>query len=68
MSEDNRETKRLRTGDFVGSLDQGTTSTRFIIFNTAGEPVASHQVELVQKYPQSGYASSVPPNYKDLHR
>ncbi|KAK5994979.1 Glycerol kinase [Cladobotryum mycophilum] len=40
---------------FVGSIDQGTTSTRFIIFNKAGEPVASHQILLDQKYPQSGW-------------
>lgn len=39
---------------FVGSIDQGTTSSRFLIFNKAGEPVASHQLEFKQIYPQSG--------------
>jgi glycerol kinase len=39
---------------FIGSIDQGTTSTRFIIFNGMGEPVAQHQIEFTQKYPQSG--------------
>lgn len=39
---------------FVGSIDQGTTSTRFLIFNRDGEPVASHQIEFKQFYPQSG--------------
>jgi glycerol kinase len=39
---------------FIGSIDQGTTSTRFIIFNGIGQPVSSHQVEFTQKYPQSG--------------
>lgn len=39
---------------FVGSIDQGTTSTRFLIFNRAGEPVASHQVEFTQIYPHPG--------------
>ncbi|CAD0110140.1 unnamed protein product [Aureobasidium uvarum] len=29
--------------EFIGSIDQGTTSSRFLIFNKAGEPVASHQ-------------------------
>lgn len=39
---------------FIGSIDQGTTSSRFIIFNGEGNPVASHQVELENIYPQSG--------------
>ncbi|SPO04968.1 probable glycerol kinase (ATP:glycerol 3-phosphotransferase) [Cephalotrichum gorgonifer] len=30
---------------FVGSVDQGTTSSRFIIFNRAGEIVARRQIE-----------------------
>ncbi|KKY17296.1 putative glycerol [Diplodia seriata] len=30
---------------FVGAIDQGTTSSRFLIFNPSGELVASHQVE-----------------------
>lgn len=28
---------------FVGSIDQGTTSSRFLIFDRKGEPVADHQ-------------------------
>lgn len=40
---------------FVGSIDQGTTSTRFIIFNTFGEPVASHQVEFKNHHPHPGW-------------
>jgi hypothetical protein len=39
---------------FVGSIDQGTTSSRFLIFNKSGEPVASHQLEFKQIYPQPG--------------
>jgi glycerol kinase len=39
---------------FVGSIDQGTTSSRFLIFNKDGEPVASHQLEFKQIYPQPG--------------
>ncbi|KAL2854455.1 hypothetical protein BJY01DRAFT_30733 [Aspergillus pseudoustus] len=39
----------------VGSIDQGTTSTRFLIFNREGEPVASHQVEFKQIYPNPGW-------------
>lgn len=40
---------------FVGSIDQGTTSSRFLIFNRYGEPIASHQLEFKQIYPQPGY-------------
>jgi hypothetical protein len=39
---------------FVGSIDQGTTSSRFLIFNRDGEPVASHQIEFKQYYPNPG--------------
>lgn len=43
-----------QTEAFVGSIDQGTTSTRFLVFNREGEPVASHQVESTQIYPNPG--------------
>ena len=39
---------------FIGSVDQGTTSTRFLIFDGTGTPVASHQIEFKQMYPQPG--------------
>ena len=39
---------------FIGSIDQGTTSSRFLIFNKRGEPVASHQLEFKQIYPHPG--------------
>lgn len=41
---------------FIGSIDQGTTSTRFIIYDRHAKPVASHQVEFTQLYPEPGYA------------
>jgi len=40
---------------FVGSIDQGTTSSRFLIFDKAGEPVAIHQEEFSQIYPNPGW-------------
>lgn len=40
---------------FVGAIDQGTTSSRFLIFNEQGEPVASHQLEFPQYYPHPGW-------------
>jgi glycerol kinase len=39
---------------FIGSIDQGTTSSRFLIFNSQGEPVANHQIEFENMYPESG--------------
>lgn len=39
---------------FVGAIDQGTTSSRFLIFNRNGEVVALHQIEFKQLYPQPG--------------
>lgn len=39
---------------FIGSIDCGTTSSRFLIFNGQGIPVASHQIEFENIYPQSG--------------
>ena len=40
---------------YVGAIDQGTTSTRFIIFSHDGELVASEQLEHRQIYPQPGW-------------
>ncbi len=40
---------------FIASIDQGTTSTRCMIFNHAGEPVGMHQLEHEQIYPRPGW-------------
>ena len=40
---------------YVAAIDQGTTSTRCMIFNHAGEPVGSHQMEHEQIYPKPGW-------------
>ncbi|KXH69687.1 glycerol kinase [Colletotrichum salicis] len=47
--------EELKEHWFVGSIDQGTTSTRFLIFNGLGDPVASHQIEFENHYPHSGW-------------
>jgi glycerol kinase len=39
---------------FIGSLDCGTTSSRFLIFDSSGHPVASHQIEFTNLFPESG--------------
>lgn len=44
---------------FVGSIDQGTTSSRFLIFDKAGEPIAVHQEEFTQIYPNPGSVFAV---------
>ncbi len=41
--------------NFVGSIDQGTTSTRFIIWDRAGRAVACEQLEHAQIMPRPGY-------------
>ncbi|CEG66889.1 Putative Glycerol kinase [Rhizopus microsporus] len=45
---------------FIGSIDQGTTSTRFVIFNEHGSLVTFHQIELQQHYPQPGWLEHDP--------
>lgn len=50
----NQDLKKLENW-YIGSIDQGTTSTRFLIFNGLGVPVASHQIEFRQMYPHSGF-------------
>lgn len=42
------------SSEFIGAIDQGTTSSRFLIFNRTGEPIAQHQEEFKQIYPNSG--------------
>jgi glycerol kinase len=46
--------------DFVAAIDQGTTSTRCMIFNHSGEPVGVHQLEHEQIYPKPGWVEHDP--------
>lgn len=41
--------------DYIGAIDQGTTSSRFMIFNRAGEILSSAQEEHEQIYPKPGW-------------
>jgi glycerol kinase len=45
---------------YVGALDQGTTSTRFMVFDHSGEVVAAHQEEHTQIFPQPGWVEHDP--------
>ncbi|KAI8339056.1 glycerol kinase [Chlamydoabsidia padenii] len=44
----------------IGALDQGTTSTRFVLFNETGEIVTYHQIEFEQHYPHPGWVEHDP--------
>jgi glycerol kinase len=46
--------------DFVGAVDQGTTSTRFMIFDHDGAEVAKHQLEHEQILPRAGWVEHNP--------
>lgn len=41
--------------DLIMALDQGTTSTRAVVFNRAGAAIASHSVALKQYFPKPGW-------------
>ncbi|XP_074574679.1 glycerol kinase-like [Curcuma longa] len=45
---------------FIGAIDQGTTSTRFIIYDRDVKPVACHQMEFTQFYPETGWVEQDP--------
>ncbi len=45
---------------YVGAVDQGTTSTRFMIFDHSGQVVGLHQLEHEQIYPKPGWVEHDP--------
>ncbi len=45
---------------YVAAIDQGTTSTRCMLFNHAGAPVGSYQLEHTQIYPKPGWVEHDP--------
>lgn len=45
---------------YIGAIDQGTTSTRFIIFDRTGRIISSAQREHRQIYPQPGWVEHDP--------
>jgi glycerol kinase len=46
--------------DYVAAIDQGTTSTRFMIFDHGGNEVGKHQLEHKQILPQAGWVEHNP--------
>src|SRR5215213_8472279 len=45
---------------YVGALDQGTTSTRFMVFDASGAEVALRQIEHAQIMPKPGWVEHDP--------
>src|SRR5262245_40331341 len=48
------------SGEFILALDQGTTSSRAIIFDGSGRPIAIAQEEFEQLYPRPGWVEHRP--------
>ncbi|WP_346618403.1 glycerol kinase GlpK [Blastococcus montanus] len=46
--------------DFIGAVDQGTTSTRFMVFDHGGQEVGRYQLEHEQFMPQAGWVEHNP--------
>ncbi len=46
--------------EYVGAVDQGTTSTRFMVFDHSGNEVGRHQLEHEQILPQAGWVEHDP--------
>lgn len=51
---------------YILSLDQGTTSSRAILFNKKGEIVHSAQKEFTQHFPKPGWVSITRKKFGDL--
>ena len=46
--------------NFIISIDQGTTSSRSILFNLKGKPIYSSQKEFTQYFPRNGWVEHNP--------
>lgn len=56
----NMSSNNSQKQDFIGAIDQGTSSTRFLIFDTKGQIVASHQCEYQNEYVKAGWVEKDP--------
>jgi glycerol kinase len=45
---------------YLLAIDQGTTSSRAIVFNELAEPLSLHQIDLPQTYPHDGWVEQDP--------
>ena len=46
--------------DYILAIDQGTSSSRAIIFDSEGNPAESAQEEFCQYFPESGWVEHDP--------
>src|SRR5215510_6417259 len=56
----NRHQEGASVADFVAAIDQGTTSTRCMIFDHDGAEVGRHQLEHEQIMPRAGWVEHNP--------
>jgi glycerol kinase len=47
-------------GPLIGAIDQGTSSSRFMVFTSSGNLVTFHQVPVVTTNPHQGWAEQDP--------
>ena len=52
----------------VAALDQGTSSTRVILFNKSGDSLFTYQVELPQVFPQPGWVEEKPEDISETSK
>ena len=50
---------------YIVALDQGTTSSRAVVFDSQGRMVASHNIEFAQIYPHPGWVEHRPQDILD---
>ena len=50
---------------YIIALDQGTTSSRAVIFDETGSVCASHAIEFPQIYPKPGWVEHNPQDIRD---
>jgi glycerol kinase len=50
----------MSSSKYIGAIDQGTTSTRFIVFDRGGAIISSAQAEHAQIYPKPGWVEHDP--------
>ena len=54
--------------NYILAIDQGTTSTRAIVFDQKLQPLATAQEEFAQHFPQSGWVEHVRPVPQALYK
>ena len=60
MDDWSRQEGSRKLADFVAAIDQGTTSTRCMIFDHDGAEVGRHQLEHEQILPKAGWVEHNP--------